>query len=35
MSFVNDRQRCGMMETRRTLGLSSDGAPGFPDGVYR
>jgi hypothetical protein len=35
MAFVNDRQRFGMMEVRRTLGLSTDGTPGFPDRVYR
>jgi hypothetical protein len=35
MAFVNERQRFGMMEVRRTLGLSTDGMPGFPGRVYR
>ncbi len=35
MAFVNEHQRFGMMEVRRTLGLSTDGTPGFPDRVYR
>lgn len=35
MALVNERQRFGMMEVRRTLGLSTDGTPGFPDRVYR
>jgi hypothetical protein len=35
MAFVNERQRFGMMEVRRTLGLSTDRTPGFPDRVYR
>jgi hypothetical protein len=35
MAFVNERQRFGMMEIRRTLGLSPDGSPGFPGRVYR
>jgi hypothetical protein len=35
MAFVNERQRFGMMEVRRTLGLSTGGTPGFPDRVYR
>jgi hypothetical protein len=35
MAFVSERQRFGMMEVRRTLGLSTDGTPGFPDRVYR
>jgi hypothetical protein len=35
MAFVNERQRVGMLEVRRTLGLATDGMPGFPDRVYR
>ena len=35
MALVNERQRVGMLEVRRTLGLSTDGAPGFPDRIYR
>ena len=35
MAFVNERQRVGMMEVRRTLGLSTHGMLGFPDRVYR
>jgi hypothetical protein len=35
MAVVNERHRFGMMEVRRTLGLSTDGTPGFPDRVYR
>jgi hypothetical protein len=35
MAFVNDRQRFGMMEVRRSLGLPTDGTRGFPDRVYR
>jgi hypothetical protein len=35
MAFVNDRHRFGMMEVRRTLGMSTDPAPGFPDRLYR
>ena len=35
MAFVRERQRFGMIEVRRTLGLSTDGAPGFPDRIYR
>ena len=35
MSFVNERHRFGMMEVRRTLGLSTDPARRFPDRVYR
>jgi hypothetical protein len=35
MAFVKERQRFGMMEVRRTLGLSTGGTPGFPDRVYR
>jgi hypothetical protein len=35
MSFANERHRLGMMEVRRTLGLSTDPARGFPDRVYR
>jgi hypothetical protein len=34
MAFVNGRQRFGMMEVRRTLGLPADGTHGFPDRVY-
>ena len=35
MAFVKERQRFGMMEVRRTLGLSSDGTTAFPEQVYR
>jgi hypothetical protein len=35
MALVNERQRVGMMEVRRTLGLSTDSTPGFPEKVYR
>lgn len=35
MTFVKERHRFGMMEVRRTLGLSTDGTRGFPDRVYR
>jgi hypothetical protein len=35
MALVNERHRFGMIEVRRTLGLSTDAAPGFPDRVYR
>ena len=35
MAFVNERQRFGMMEVRRTLGLSTGSTPGFPQRVYR
>jgi hypothetical protein len=35
MTFVHERHRFGMTEVRRTLGLSTDGTPGFPDRVYR
>jgi hypothetical protein len=35
MAFVNERQRFGMMEVRRSLGLPTDGTRGFPDRVYR
>lgn len=35
MALVHGRQREGMMEVRRTLGLSTDVAPGFPGRVYR
>jgi hypothetical protein len=35
MAFVNERHRFGMMEVRRTLGLSTAGTPGFPNRVYR
>ena len=35
MALVNERQRVGMLEVRRTLGLLTDGTPGLPDRVYR
>lgn len=35
MTFVKERQRFGMMEVRRSVGLPTDGVPGFPDRVYR
>ena len=35
MAFVNERQRFGMMEVRRTLGLATDVRRGFPDRVYK
>lgn len=35
MSFVRERQRVGMTEVRRTLGLSTAARSGFPDRVYR
>lgn len=35
MALVKDRHRSGMLEVRRTLGLSTDRVPGFPDRVYR
>jgi hypothetical protein len=35
MALVNERQRFGMMEVRRTLGLPADRTPAFPDRVYR
>ncbi|MEO7273239.1 MAG: hypothetical protein ABIX28_15580 [Vicinamibacterales bacterium] len=35
MAFVNERHRFGMMDVRRTLGLSSNGAPRFPTRAYR
>jgi len=35
MAFVRDRQRFGMMELRRTLGLPTNGTRAFPDRVYR
>jgi hypothetical protein len=35
MSLVRERQRVGMTEVRRTLGLSTAAMPGFPDKVYR
>jgi hypothetical protein len=35
MAFVKERQRFGMMEVRRTLGLATNGPRAFPDRVYR
>jgi hypothetical protein len=35
MAVVNERQRFGMMEVRRTLGLPTGRTPRFPDRVYR
>jgi hypothetical protein len=36
MAFVKDRQRFGMLEVRRALGLSADTTPSpFPDRIYR
>lgn len=35
MAFVNECQPVGMMEVRRSLGLPTDGTPGFPDRVYK
>jgi hypothetical protein len=36
MAFVKDRQRFGMLEVRRALGLSADATPRpFPDRIYR
>jgi hypothetical protein len=35
MAFVKERHRFGMMEVRRSLGLPTDGTPGFPERVYR
>ena len=35
MAFVNERQRFGMMEVRRTLGLWTESKRGFPDRVYK
>jgi hypothetical protein len=35
MAFVKERQRFGMMEVRRTLGLPTDRTPELPDRVYR
>jgi hypothetical protein len=35
MTLVNERHRVGMLEVRRTLGLSNAAAPAFPDRIYR
>ena len=35
MALVNERHRVGMMEVRRTLGLSTGALPAFPAKVYR
>jgi hypothetical protein len=35
MTFVGERERVGMMEVRRTLGLPTGAPPGLPEKVYR
>jgi hypothetical protein len=35
MAFVHERQRAGMLEVRRTLGLPAGRTPGVPQRIYR